>query len=126
LNDEIIMGKRVTLHLSNAVIYRAHKLARSTGRDIEDVLAEWLSDCADDMPVEMLSNDEIIALCECPPNIMSELELRHLLRDYRERELTPDEAQRLDELVYRYRRELVRKSQALQVATARGLRVESG
>ena len=49
-------------------------------------------------------------------------ELSRLLALNRENQLSPAEQQRLDELMQLYRRDLVRKAHALQIAVQRGLK----
>lgn len=115
------MTKRVTLYLEDWIIARACKIAAQTGREMEDILAEWTAQYADNLPVEALSNQEVLNLChyELPP--IQRYELRQLLSQHRERTLSDADLPRLDELLLTYRRGLVRKTRALQVAAARGL-----
>jgi hypothetical protein len=115
------MTKRVTLYLEDWIIARACKIASQSGREMEDILAEWTAQYADNLPVEALSNQEVLNLChyELPP--IHRYELRQLLSQHREHTLSDADRPRLDELLLTYRRGLVRKTRALQVAAARGL-----
>jgi hypothetical protein len=115
------MNKRVTLHLRDDIIARALKIADSSQRELEEVLAEWIDRYANDLPVETLSNDEVLALCEFELNPISQHELRNLLFRQQEYKLSVAESARLDELLQIYRRGIARKARAIEVASARGL-----
>ena len=114
-------NKRITLELGQGVLARARDVAERTGRDLEDVLAEWLDRYASDLPVEMLSDEQVLDLCSFEMNLIQQQELRLLLHFHRERDLSVEESTRLDELIRMHRRALVRKARAIQVAEARGL-----
>jgi hypothetical protein len=120
------MNKRVTLELRDAVIARALKIAAESDRALEDVLTEWLDRYAHNLPVESLSDQEVLALCDFELNPMHQQELRSLLFRHREYTLTDAESARLDELLQIYRNGIVRKARAIEVAIARGLRDRSG
>ena len=115
------MTECVTLYLEDWIVARAREIAAQTGRETEDILAEWTAQYADNLPVEALSNDEVLMLCryELPPIL--QYELRQLLSRHRTRTLDDAETPRLDQLLLTYRRGIVRKTRALQVAAARGL-----
>jgi hypothetical protein len=115
------MKKRITLELPNELISRALEVAGRSQRDLEDVLAEWLDRYVDDLPVEALSDNEVLSLCRDELNPIFQYELRSLLYHHRERGLTGSESQRMDELLQIYRRGIIRKARAMEVAAARGL-----
>lgn len=117
------MGKRITLDVSSASLRRAQAAAQRTGRTTEDVLAEWLEDYADNIPVELLPNDDVLWLCHQRLDARQEHELLRLLEQQKHNMLNNVDSARLDELLQIYRRVLIRKSRALQVASARGLQV---
>lgn len=113
--------KRITLILSDEIIARALDIAQKTNRELEDVVAEWIDEY--DVPVEKLSDEEILLLCDYEMNPYHAYELRNLLYHHREGDLDRTDSERLDELLQIYRKGIVRKSRALQVAAARGLSV---
>lgn len=117
------MGQRITLDISNASLRRARQAAERSGRAIEDVLADWVDDYADNIPVELLSNDEVLWLCHQHLDMHQAHELRRLLNKQQQHTLSETDSARLDTLLQNYRRVLIRKSRALQVASARGLPV---
>ncbi|RMG77901.1 MAG: hypothetical protein D6711_00445 [Chloroflexi bacterium] len=114
------MVRRITLRVDDKLYWQAHKHAAITGRSLEDILNDWLVSVMDNIPIEQLSNDEVLSLCNFKLNPMQEAELRRLLNA---QTLTSQENARLDELLKVYRRGIIRKHQALQVASARGLMV---
>jgi hypothetical protein len=71
--------------------------------------------------VETLPDDQVLAAANwtLPEDLRQELIV--LINAYHDRELTHAERARHDDLMQIYRRNLVRKAQALQVAVERGL-----
>jgi hypothetical protein len=115
------MISRVTLYLNNHTLVRAQEIAAYAGREMEDVLADWISAYAENLPVEILSNEEILTLCDYELNPLYKYELLQLLSRHRDHLLDLVEMARLDEICSLHRKGIVRKSRALQVAAARGL-----
>ncbi len=120
------MTVRVTVELPEELANRARVVARQTQRPIEDVLVEWLDRAGGETPVELLPDDELLALCDGQMEAGRQEELSHLLAQNREGELPPGQGPRLDELMGEYRRGLVRKARALKAAVDRGLRPRLG
>jgi hypothetical protein len=116
------MAETVTLELPEEVARRAREVATRTHRRPESVLLEWLGRAVAEPPVESLSDDEILALCDMQMDVKQQEELGDLLARNREGLLSGAERARLDELMQTYRRGLVRKAQALKVAVERGLK----
>ena len=116
------MGQTVSLDLPPDLAQRAAAVAQQTHRRVEDVLLEWLSRAASDVPIESLPDDQVLALANREMSQSEQRALSTLLA--RQREGTLDEAarQRLDELMMSYRRGMVEKARALKVAVERGLR----
>jgi hypothetical protein len=116
------MSKLVTLEIPESVERDAREVAARTQRRVEDVLTEWLERAVADLPVDALPDERVLELSdmEMPPE--QQERLSDLLSRNRERQLSEPERQQLDDLLLIYRRGLVRKAQALQVAVQRGLR----
>lgn len=110
------------LQLSKEILARAAEVAGRSDRALEEVLSEWLARYVDNLPIESLSDDEVLWLCDFELNPVLQGELRDLLYNHRERGLTTKESSRLDELLQYYRKGIVRKARATEVAIARGLR----
>lgn len=114
--------QKITLALGRDVLTRAQATARRNGCALEDVLAEWLDRYANELPVDSLTDDEVLHLCDLEMNLLERQELSVLLAHHRVRDLADDERRRLNDLIHLHRRVLVRKAQAIQVAFLRGLR----
>ena len=116
------MSDTVTLQLPSEVARRVKEVADRTHRRPEDILIEWLDRAAADLPVEVLSDDEILDLCDSQLDSSGQAELSQLLVSNREGVLSEVERDRLEKLMRSYRHGLVRKAQAWKVAVERGLR----
>jgi hypothetical protein len=127
------MGTQVTVTLPDDTCRRAEYLARLTGRDIADVLAETLhlslqpvgvQHAADHLVAE-LSDADVLAIAESEMDPAQEgrfselLEARHALQAGH---LTQEDRTALLALMQVYQEGLLRKAQALNEAVQRGLR----
>lgn len=115
------MNETITLHVPERVTVTARQVAKRTKRRLEDVLLDWLDRSVEELPVEMLADDQILLLAGSQLPADQQQELSSLLTMNREGVLPPRQQVRLDQLMQAYRHGLVRKAQALQVAVDRGL-----
>ncbi len=115
------MNETITLQLPEKVTVTARQVAKQTKRRLEDVLLEWLDRSAEDLPVGMLAEVQVLLLAGAQLAADEQQELSSLLAFNREGTLSARQHVRLDELMQVYRHGLVRKAQALQVAVDRGL-----
>src|SRR5689334_742862 len=120
------MGHQVTLDLPPEVAQRAREIAVRSHRSMEDVLLEWIDRAATDMPVDLLPDEQVLALRDQQMSASQQRELGDLLERQREGRLDDRIRRRLDALMAVYRREMVRKAQALKVAVDRGLQPPLG
>lgn len=116
------MGEQVTLNIPKPAAQNARAIAFRTQRRLEDVLVEWIDKIASELPVESLSDEEVLTLCNLEMSVEEQTELSDLLAVNREGVLEQDQRRRLDELMQVYRKGLIRKAQAWQVAVTRGLK----
>jgi hypothetical protein len=116
------MPEIVTLELPDHVVHSAREVAAQTHRRVEDVLVDWMEKAAADVPVDALSDADILRLCDLQLSAPKQDALHDLLARNREGQLDATERPQLDALMQQYRRGLVRKAQAWQVAVTRGLR----
>lgn len=116
------MTLQVTLTLSQRVAQNAQRIAQQTQRPVEAVLAEWLDQAANDLPIEALSDRDVLALCDLKWPEPKQAELSALLANNQARPLLPTEQSNLDLLMREYDEGMLRKAQALRVAVQRGLR----
>jgi hypothetical protein len=86
------------------------------------VLAEWLEKVVTEMPIEALSDEEVLALTELQLTDEQQTTLNDLLARNQEGTLDSEGRCQLDDLMYIYEHGLLRKAQALRVAVQRGLR----
>jgi len=116
------MSEVVTLELPDHIVRSARAVAARTHRRVEEVLVDWIDQAAADVPVDCLSDEEILGLCDMQMAGEDQEALSHLLARNREGQLDDTDCTRLDALMQMYRRGLVRKAQACKVAVVRGLR----
>lgn len=115
------MNEMVTLQLPERVTVTARQVANRTKRRLEDVLLDWLDRSAEELPVDMLADDQVLLLAGSQLVDDEQQELSSLLAMNREAALSARQHIRLDQLMQVYRHGLVRKAQAIQVAVDRGL-----
>jgi hypothetical protein len=115
------MSEVVTLELPSAVVEQARVVAARTHQTLEDVLSDWLDRFVSDLPVDSLTDEQVLALCDMQMDDNQQQELNELLAQQREGQLTELAREQLERLMNIYRRGLVQKAEALKVAVARGL-----
>jgi hypothetical protein len=120
------MSEVVTLELPDRVVRSARALAARTHRRVEEVFVDWIAQAAADVPVEGLSDEEILGLCGMQMAGEDQKALNHLLACNREGQLDDTDRTRLDALMQMYRRGPVRKAQAWKVAAVCGLSAACG
>ena len=116
------MSAQMTIRVSDEVVRHAAHVAAQTQRRIEDVLADWLERVITEIPVEELSDAEVIALAELQLTSEQQTLLSDLLAHNREGTLDTEGRHQLETLMHIYEHGLLRKAQALRVAVQRGLR----
>ena len=104
------------------MVSHAARVAARTQRRVEEVLESWLEWAISEMPVEALSDEEVLALTESQLTAEQQATLNDLLAQNQEDTLDTEGRRQLDELMRVYERGLLRKAQALRVAVQRGLR----
>ena len=116
------MSQAITIPVPDHVARVAAQVAERSQRSIEDVLAEWLDRISSDIPVELLPDEEVLALTELQLGDEEQAIFSSLLEKNREGALSAAEQLQLDEMMRVYEHGLLRKAQALRVAVQRGLR----
>lgn len=115
------MSQQITIEVSEQVARQAAQVAAQTKRSVEEVLAAWLEAVVTEMPVEELSDEEVLALTELQFTDEQQAVLTDLLARNREGAIDEAGQRQLDELMRLYEHGLLRKSQALRVAVQREL-----
>ncbi len=116
------MSQMIQLNLSDDILHRAREVAARTNRNLEDVLIDWIHHAAEELPVESLPDDQVLALADLHMDSRDQRELTRLLVLNRESQIDDRQRVRLDALMQVYRHGMTRKAQALKVAVERGLK----
>lgn len=116
------MASQLTIELPDELVEQVRADARLTRRSFDETLAECIRRAGLGTPLDSLSDEEILAICDFEWEPARREELSGLLADNREGALDEQGKRRLEEAMVVLRRDLVRKSQALRVAVSRGLR----
>ena len=82
------MSEIVTLQLPEHVVRSARAVAVRTHRRVEEVLVDWIDQAAAEVPVESLSDAEILGLCDTQLADQDQKELSRLLARNREGQLS--------------------------------------
>lgn len=122
------MTSNVTLSLPPEIIHRAEHFAASTGRSVEDFLAETielaLRPLGQDPEFDMAgwTDEQVLEAADGRMAGEQDRRLSDLLAKQKEAELPPDERAELTALMECYYVGTLRKAQALSEAARRGLR----
>jgi hypothetical protein len=116
------MAEKVTVELPDELVQQVRSVARRTQRSFDEVLVEWIRLAGSEPLLELLSDEELLAVCDVQPDASAQEDLSELLERNQEGALDEGERRRLDELMRTYRAGLVRQAHALKVAVKRGLR----
>jgi hypothetical protein len=124
------MSTQVTVTLPDDIYQRAAYLARLTGREVADVLAETIDlslqplrlPLANEPPLAQRSDAEVLALADAQMDPSQDRRLSDLLARQQAGALAADDRVALLGLLQVYQNGLLRKAQALRQAVQRGLR----
>ncbi len=123
------MSTQVTLTLPYALWERAGLLARRTGRDVTDLLAETielslnpLGVCTAERPVENWPDQDLLVAVDAQLPPADNQRLSELLDRQQDGALAATEQAELRALMQAYQDGLLRKAQTLREAVRRGLR----
>ncbi len=86
------MSEIVTLELPGDVLRNAREVASRTHRRVEDDLVEWIDKAAADVPVESLSDEGVLSLCDMQMTDADQEALSLLLAQNREDQLSETSA----------------------------------
>jgi hypothetical protein len=117
----MVMSEQVTIQVSGQVIKHAAQIALNTRQSVENVLSGWLESSVTELPVQALSDSDVLALTELNFTPKEQERFSDLLYQNRENLLSADGRKELDGLMRIYERGLLKKSQALEEAVKRGL-----
>ncbi len=115
------MSELIALEIPESLVKKVKEIAAFNRQGIEEMLIEWIDRTINDIPIEALPDEQVLALCnlqmgEEQQRVFSDLQSRHS-----EGLLNAQEIKKLNELMQVYRHGSVRKAKAMQVAVMRGL-----
>ncbi len=122
---------QVTLNLTENVYRHAERLAKITGKNVNDILTSMLENSfpqGRSVDTEMrksfssLSDEEILALSNLQMEPQQDQRLSELLYQQQARDLNEAEREELERLMQIYKEGLLQKAHALREAVQRGLR----
>jgi hypothetical protein len=115
------MSESITLQLPEPLVKKVKEIAMLNHQGIEEMLIEWIDRAINEIPIDSLPDEQVLALCNIQmegqqQRIFSDLQARH-----NEGQLDVQEISKLDELMKLYRHGSVRKAKAMHIAVMRGL-----
>ena len=115
------MSESIALELPEPLAKKVKEIAALTRQGIEEMLIEWIDRTINEIPIDTLPDEQVLALCNLQmggqqQRIFSDLQARNS-----EGLLNAQEVKKLNELMQVYRHGSVRKAKAMQVAVMRGL-----
>ena len=115
------MSESITLELPEPLAKKVKEIAALNRQGIEEMLVEWIDRTINEIPIDALPDEQVLALCnlqmgEQQQRVFSDLQARNS-----EGLLNVQEVKKLNELIQVYRHGSVRKARAMQVAVMRGL-----
>ena len=120
------MAEKVIVELPEDLAQQVRTVAARTQRSLAEVVLDWIRRAGADPILELLSDEELLAVFDHQPDSASQEELSELLESNQEGSLLTSEKNHLDELMQCYRTGQLRKAQALKEAVRRGLRPRLG
>lgn len=73
------MSEQITLQVSHRVVSQATHIATRTQQPVEAVLASWLERIVTELPVETLSDEEVVTLTKLQLSVEQQVRLGNLL-----------------------------------------------
>ncbi|PZU91976.1 MAG: hypothetical protein DCE90_19025 [Pseudanabaena sp.] len=115
------MSESIALELPESLAKKVKEIAALNRQGIEEMLIEWIDRTINEIPIEALPDEQVLALCNLQmggqqQRIFSDLQARNS-----EELLNAQEVKKLNELMHVYRYGSVRKAKAMQVAVMRRL-----
>lgn len=116
------MTQKITLELSDSLTQKFRVIAVKQQQSLEQLLINLIEQGASKLPLDLLSDAEILSLCDQEMSEQEQVQLSELLAKQREETLSSNERQQLTNLMQIYRQGLIQKAKATQIAVERNLR----
>jgi hypothetical protein len=115
------MSESIALELLETLVKKVKEIAALNRQGIEEMLIEWIDHTINEIPIDTLPDEQVLALC----NLLMGEQQQRLFSDLQARNseglLNAQEVKKLNELMQVYRHGSVRKAKAMQLAAMRGL-----
>ena len=115
------MSESIALELPEPLAKKVKEIAALNRQGIEEMLIEWFDRTINEIPIDTLPDEQVLALC----NLQMDGQQQRFFSDLQARNseglLNAQEVKKLNELMRVYRHASVRKAMAMQVAVMRGL-----
>lgn len=120
------MIDKVTIEFPGDLAQQVRTIAARTQRTFDEVVLDCVRRASVEPALELLSDVELLAAADAQMPAGEDDELSGLLERNQDATLSAAERVRFDELMQQYRRGLVRKAKAIELAVRRGLRPRLG
>ena len=115
------MSESIALELPESLAKKVKEIAALNRQGIEEMLIEWIDRTINEIPIDTLPDEQVLALCNLQMSGQQQKVFSDLQARNSEGLLNAQEVKKLNELMQVYRHGLVRKAKAMQVALMRGL-----
>ncbi|MCA2882438.1 MAG: hypothetical protein IM446_20665 [Microcystis sp. M046S1] len=115
------MSESITLELPEPLVKKVKEIAALNRQGIEEMLIEWIDRTINEIPIDTLPDEQVLALCNLQMSGQQQRVFSNLQARNSEGLLNAQEIKKLNELMQVYRHGSVRKAKAMQVAVIRGL-----
>jgi fructose-1,6-bisphosphatase/sedoheptulose 1,7-bisphosphatase-like protein len=117
------MTHHITLELSESLTQRVREIATQQQRSVEELLISLIEQATHETPMELLSDEQVLTLCDQQMGAEEQARLSELLEQQREGTLGHGgEPEELAALMQIYRQGLIQKAKAMKIAVERNLR----
>ncbi len=115
------MSELIALEFPEPLAKKVKEIAALNRQGIEEMLIEWIDRTINDIPIEALPDEQVLALCNLQMSGQQQKVFSDLQARNSEGLLNAQEVKKLNELMQVYRHGSVRKAKAMQVAVMRGI-----
>ncbi|MFO0125683.1 MAG: hypothetical protein ACK54J_00365 [Pseudanabaena sp.] len=115
------MSESIALELPEPLAKKVKEIAALNRQGIEEMLIEWIDRTINEIPIDTLPDEQVLALCNLQMGEQQQRVFSNLQARNSEGLLNAQEVKKLNELMQVYRHGSVRKAKAMQVAVMRGL-----
>ena len=115
------MSESITLEIPEPLVKKVKEIAALNRQGIEEMLIEWIDRTINEIPIDTLPDEQVLALCNLQMGKQQQRVFSDLQARNSEGLLNAQEIKKLNELMQVYRHGSLRNAKAMQVAVMRGL-----